>query len=164
MSRTISMLWATGSHSVFEVVCLSLPWSLLPCRYFTSLKAVFPSVPACNWGIAAIVVQWFKLNCVEFCDKLHTSGFTYVSRFKSCHDVNVHIQAKTNDTNSWTDTYTIYCTERCDNLICIAVAWARMTFSVGSVHVMWIVICVWLMTAASPMRCLNTELICLFRP
>lgn len=80
-SRTISMLWATGSHSVFEVVCFSLPWSPLPSQYFTSLKAVFPSLPAYNWGMAAIVVQRFSLNNAEFCNKCIHQDFLLCMQF-----------------------------------------------------------------------------------
>ncbi len=114
------MLWATGSHSVFEVVCFSLPWSLLPSQYFTSLKAVFPSVPAYNWGMAAIVVQHFILNSAEFCDICIHQDFLLCVQFWIW--VCVCTKAKReNFTNTCTDTCTCsYCTERCEISICMA--------------------------------------------
>lgn len=159
------MLWATSSHLVFEVVCFSRPWSLLPCQYFISLKAVFPSVHAYNWGIAAINVQLFLLNSAEFCDK-YIRISCYVCISESHCDVYCMCVCRPEQNNMNTDTHTLDCschTERCEMLICIACAW--QTFIVDSIRVKRrLVICVWFLRGASLMKCINAKLICLLHP
>lgn len=165
-SRTISMLWATGSHSLFEVVCFSLLWSLLPCQYFTSLKAVFPSVPAHNWGMAAIVVQRLIPTSAEFCDKYTYQDFSpeYVVLNLAMMSVWARRPKERRGKHSGWNTHTVhcsFCTERCE---CQFAYSAGLSFTDSPCRERWIGIFVRLLRRASPVECLNAELICLLRP